>query len=126
MHRSRSSAIAVVLGACLTQAVQAQPGDVKRGADVFAAQCSECHSARAGKNKKGPTLFAVMGRRAGETPDFKYSDAMRQSGWNWDSETLQRYLAQPKSALPGGSMKYDGLSDQKALEDLLAYLGTLK
>jgi len=38
-------------------------GAVKRGADIFATECSECHSARAGKNKKGPSLHAVIAGR---------------------------------------------------------------
>lgn len=111
---------------CLVQAAHAQVGDVKRGADVFAAECSECHSPRAGKNKKGPSVYAVVGRKAGELPDFKYSDAMRNSGWNWNADTLRRYVTQPRRALPGGTMKYDGLADANALEDLLAYLSSLK
>lgn len=126
MRRSRSSAVVAVLAACLGQAAQAQVDEVKRGADIFAAECSECHSARAGKNKKGPSLHAVIGRKAGALADVKYSDAMRQSGWVWDAEALRRYLAQPKRALPGGTMKYDGLPDPNALEDLLAYLSSLK
>lgn len=71
-------------------------------------------------------MHGILGRRAGGLPDFKYSDAMRGSAWVWDAETLQRYLAQPKRALPGGTMKYDGLADPKALEDLLAYLTSLR
>lgn len=132
MHKSRSERLAgFALGALLLAASRpalcADPaGDVKLGASVFAAECAECHSARPGKNKKGPTLFAALGRRAGEVPEAKYSDAMRRSGWTWDAETLRRYVAQPREALPGGTMKYEGLRDPKALNDLLAYMSTLK
>lgn len=115
------------MAACLLgQAAHAQLGSVQRGAEVFAAECSECHSARAGKNKKGPSLHGISGRKAGELADFKYSDAMRGSAWLWDAETLRRYLTQPRRALPGGTMKYDGLADPKALDDLLAYLASLR
>lgn len=126
MRRSRSSALLAVLAAFLAHAAQAQDGDARRGAEVFAAECSECHSPRPGKNKKGPSLHALVGRKAGELAEVKYSDAMRSSGWHWDAETLRRYLAQPRRALPGGTMKYDGLADPKAMEDLLAYLASLK
>jgi cytochrome c len=126
MRNSHFDVLAAVLAACLGQGAHAQVGDLKRGADVFAAECSECHSVRPGKNKKGPSLHAVIGRKSGELSDFKYSDAMRQSGWIWDAETLRRYLAQPKRALPGGTMKYDGLPEPKVLEDLLVYLASIK
>jgi cytochrome c len=127
MHKLISRAcIPVLVAVCLGQAATARAGDIKRGADVFATECSECHSARPGKNKKGPSVHDVVGRKAGELPDFKYSDSMRNSGWRWDEEVLRRYLTEPRRALPGGTMKYDGLSDAKALEDLLAYLASLK
>ena len=53
-------------------------GDSKRGADVFAEECGDCHSAVPGKNKKGPSLTGVNGRKAGSVADFSgYSDAMK-------------------------------------------------
>lgn len=126
MRNLRSDILLAVLVTCLGQVTHAQAGDIKQGADVFAAECSECHSVRSGKNKKGPSLHAVVGRKSASIADFKYSDAMRQSGWVWDAETLRPYLTRPKQALPGGKMKYDGLPDAKALEDLMAYLASLK
>lgn len=129
MRKSRSEAVAAT--ACLwllscALAPARAAGDIKAGADVYAAECAECHSVRPNRNKKGPTLFATFGRRAAEVPDAKYSDAMRHSSWVWDADTLRRYLLQPKEALPGGTMKYEGLRDPKAMEDLLAYLATIK
>lgn len=126
MRNLRSKTLGAVLAACLGQVAYAQTGDIGQGMDVFAAECSECHSVRSGKNKKGPSLHAVVGRQSAAIADFKYSDAMRQSGWVWDAETLRPYLTRPKQALPGGKMKYDGLPDAKALEDLMAYLASLK
>jgi cytochrome c len=110
----------------LTALPAAAAGNVKVGADVYSAECAECHSTRPNKNKKGPSLFGVVGRRAAELPDAKYSEAMQRSGWVWDADTLRRYLHHPRAALPGGTMKYDGLRDAQALEDLVAYLATIK
>lgn len=126
MRSSRSDALAAALLALLAPTALAQAGDPQRGADVFAADCAECHSVRPGKHKKGPSLAAVWGRQAAAASDFKYSDALRGSGWQWDADTLRRYLTQPRKAVPGGTMKYDGLADARALEDLLAYLRSLK
>lgn len=101
--------------------------DVKRGSDVFAEQCAECHSVREGKHKKGPSLFAVAGRKAAAQPGFEFSEALRNTGWVWDNERLGMYLSQPaKKANPGGKMKYDGLTNPKDLANLIGYLGTLK
>ena len=106
-------------------ALSALPAAAK-GTDVFAAECAECHSVKEGKNKKGPSLFAVLGRKAGTIADFKYSDPMKDSGIGWTREKLQAYIAAPKRAVPGGKMKYDGLDNATEMNELLDYLGTLK
>lgn len=106
----------------LAAAAVAHAGDAARGADVFATECSECHSVRAGKDKKGPSLFAVLGRRAAANPEFVYSDAMRASGLVWSAQQLDAYVGAPKRVVPGGKMKYDGLADAGERADLLAYL----
>ena len=101
-------------------------GDAHRGEDVFAQECAECHSAKEGKNKKGPSLFAVVGRKAAGIADFVYSEAIKQSGITRSVSALDAYLSAPRKAVPGGKMKFDGLADAKDREDLLAYLATLR
>ena len=49
--------------------------DVGAGKTKFII-CAICHSAEAGKNKIGPSLFVVVGRRSGSVAGFNYSDAM--------------------------------------------------
>ncbi len=99
--------------------------DAKHGADVFAENCAECHSVKEGKNKKGPSLFAVLGRKAGSVGDVAYSDAMKQSGISWAPDKLDAYITDPRKAVPGGKMKFDGLSNATERADLIAYLSTL-
>lgn len=101
-------------------------GDASHGADVFAEECAECHSPKEGKNKKGPSLFNVVGRKAGTMADFVYSDGMLQSGITWTPDRIEAYITAPKKVVPGGKMKYEGLADAKARADLLAYLATLR
>jgi cytochrome c len=102
-------------------------GDVKHGANVFAEECGDCHSALPGKDKKGPTLTGVIGRKAGTVANFAgYSDAMKQSGIEWTAEKIDLYLTAPKKVVPGGKMKYDGLADAAARADIIAYLLSLK
>lgn len=98
-------------------------GDAKKGADVFAEECGDCHSTVAGKNKKGPSLNGVFNRKAGSLADFSgYSDAMKQSGIVWTPEKIDAYIAQPRKVVAGGKMKYDGLADAAARADVIAYL----
>lgn len=101
-------------------------GGSKEGADAFATECAECHSLKEGKNKKGPSLFAVSGRKAGSIEDFKYSSAMKSSNIVWTADQLDSYLTLPKKAVPSGIMKYDGLPDAKARAEVIEYLSTIK
>ncbi|WP_374476579.1 cytochrome c family protein [Zoogloea sp.] len=105
---------------------RAQAADLERGRDVFATECAECHSVREGKNKKGPTLFAIVGRRAGSVAEAAYSDPLKASGITWTPERIDAYVANPRKVVPGGKMKYDGLAGSAERGDLLAYLETLK
>jgi len=105
----------------------APAGDPEAGNDVFASECSDCHSVRQGKNKKGPSLFGVVGRQSASIPDYKYSDSMRSYNVVWTPEKLDAYITNPKAVVPGTKMKkYDGLANPKARADVIAYLATKK
>lgn len=117
----------LLLGALLLAGSAHAGGDAVRGLDVFKAECAECHSAREGKHKKGPSLFGIMGRKAASQAGVEYSEALKGTGWSWTEERLRAYLARPVSqSNPGGKMKYDGLADSKSLDDVLAYLQAVK
>ena len=101
----------------------ARAADASRGADLFASHCAECHSVREGKNRKGPSLHAVVGRKAGQLDGFIYSDAMKTSQLVWTRDKLSAYLQNPGHVVPGGKMKYEGMADaadRAALIDWLA------
>ena len=118
--------LAALCLAALAPAAQAG-GDAKRGADTFAEECGDCHSAVPGKDKKGPSLTGVNGRKAATVAGFAgYSDAMKASGIVWTPEKIDAYIAAPKKVVPAGKMKYDGLPDAAARADVLAYVLQLK
>lgn len=100
--------------------------DLANGQRLFASRCASCHSvgpsARAGF---GPQLNAVFGRRAGSTPDFRYSPAMVKSGIVWNDKTLAAFIDSPGDLVPGTKMRFWGMSDRKQVGDLLAYLRSL-
>lgn len=118
-----ASLVCMVAGLSATGLASAG-GNIERGADVFDGQCAECHSLKAGKNKKGPSLFASLGRKAGTVSDFVYSDAMKGSNITWTADKIEAYLASPKAVVPGGSMKFDGKLTAQESADLLAFLAT--
>ena len=97
-------------------------GDHEAGADVFDAYCSDCHSVSPkGTNRKGPTLYGVMGRRAGIVPGFAYSAGMAKSGLTWNAQTLNNYLANPRGMFADGKMK-KGLPKPEDRANVIAYL----
>ena len=103
-------------------AAVAGTGDWDAGADVFDTYCSDCHSVSPkGTNRKGPTLYRVMGRRAGTVPGFAYSRGMATSGIVWNPGTLDAYLANPRGLIRDGKMK-KGLAKPADRADVIAYL----
>lgn len=100
-------------------------GDAVAGKKL-AMKCATCHSFEAGKNKIGPSLFGVVGRKAGTAPKFAYSNALKNSNVVWTPEKLDGYLSGPKTLVLGNHMGFDGLSQANTRANVIAYLATLK
>jgi len=123
LGRAARGAVMTMMLCCGAHALPARAGDAGAGADVFKQECAECHTTRQGHNKKGPSLFGIVGRHAGSIADYSYSDALKNADWVWTEDKLHWYLSQPaKQANPGTKMKYPGLDDARQLDDLIAYL----
>jgi cytochrome c len=100
--------------------------DVAAGERTFDRRCSTCHDAeKTGKHSKGPLLWNVVGRKAGSSPGFAFSDAMRRSGHTWTLEALDYFLADTERAVPGRAMDFVGIADEKVRAELVAYLRTM-
>ncbi len=111
------------------------PGDAAKGKKQF-KRCAACHSATAGKNKIGPSLFGVVGRTAGSAPGYKYSSAVKAAGakgLKWDEGNLVKYLKDPTSFLKEylgqksvkNKMK-NRFRKESMRENIAAYLKTVK
>ena len=98
-----------------------EAADARRGEEIF-RKCVTCHTVEAGgRNRVGPRLAGLFGRTAGSVGDFRYTDALRQSGIVWNEATLDAYLRDSEAFVPGTKM-YGGLTLDADRMDLIAYL----
>jgi cytochrome c len=119
MHLSKAL-LATVLVAAVTPALAA---DVKHGREIFQV-CAACHSDR--PDAMGPNLNGVVGRKAAALEDFRYSNPMKRANFVWDEANLRAYISDPQVKVPGNRMPFAGLHDPKEVDDVVAYLKTLK
>ena len=97
-------------------------GDVVSGEKVF-KKCAACHSiAKGGKNKIGPALYNVVGRKVGDISDYKYSKALAAYGKEWTFEELNGFLIKPTKWVKGTKMAYAGLRKEKDRASIIKYL----
>lgn len=85
----------------------AQAADPAAGEKVFAL-CRTCHTLEAGKNRVGPSLHGLFGRKSGSIEGFAYSPAMKNADITWDETTLDKYLTDPKALVVGNKMAFAG------------------
>ena len=99
-----------------------------RGKAVFMTNaCSNCHGVtKEDTMKVGPTLFGIVGRKAGTAPSLLgASENLKNYGVTWNAETLDEFLANPDAKVPGTPMSA-ALADPQQRADVIAYLTTLK
>jgi cytochrome c len=85
--------------------------DAASGQQVFNNACRTCHTTKDGDNRLGPHLYKIIRRKAGSLPNYGYSTAMKDAGFVWDEQKLERFIANPDELVPGNSMKpYGGLA----------------
>ena len=120
MKKLTLSALAVIASSAATTAALAQ--DVAAGKTSF-NKCMPCHSIGEGaKNKIGPELNGLDGRKAGTVPDYSYSDANKNSGITWNEAEFKEYIRDPKAKIPGTKMAFAGIKNDKEVNDLWAFI----
>jgi cytochrome c len=92
----------------------------KRGEQVY-ERCAACHSIEG--NRTGPQHCGLFGRRAGTVPGYDgYSQALRDSKIVWNERTLDAFVRDPTTVVPGTTMGYAGVKDARERGDLIAWL----
>jgi cytochrome c len=119
MMKAKCAAAALVLA--LSGGAARAEGDPARG-EVKFKECAACHKLEPGINNVGPSLNGVIGRKAGELADFRYSPAVKRSGVTWTPETLEVFITNPQAMIPANRMPYAGLANPADRADLIAYL----
>ena len=70
MHRLRLASLLAIAAALALPLPSAQAQDAAAGEAVFKKNCAICHTTEPGKNKIGPSLAGIVGRKAGSVPNY--------------------------------------------------------
>ena len=86
-------------------------------------KCLACHAiGENAKNKVGPVLNGLDGRKSGTVEGYNYSDANKNSGITWNKETFLEYIREPKAKIPGTKMAFAGIKNENEANALWAYI----
>jgi cytochrome c len=120
-RRLRRTIVLAALALATAGGTARADGDAARGEQRF-VECATCHTLQQGVNNVGPSLYGLLGRKAGEIADFRYSPGMKRSGITWTAQTLDSFIADPQKEVPGNRMPFAGMPDAGDRADLIAYL----
>jgi cytochrome c len=96
--------------------------DLAAGESSF-RKCGPCHAVGEGaKNKVGPELNGIEGRKSGSAEGYTYSEANKNSGITWDEATFLEYIKDPKAKIPGTKMVFAGIKNENEAKSLWAFL----
>jgi cytochrome c len=120
MKKLTLGALAIISSMAGASAALAQ--DAAAGKASF-NKCLACHAIGEGaKNKVGPELNGIDGRKSGTAEGYSYSDANKNSGITWNKEQFLEYIKDPKAKVPGTKMIFAGIKNEKEANDLWAFL----
>jgi cytochrome c len=116
----RQAVLAAIVLAASTAAASAQ--DVAAGEQSF-KKCLPCHSVGEGaKNKVGPELNGLDGRKAGTAEGFNYTEGNKNSGITWNESVFKDYIKDPRAKIPGTKMVFAGIKNEEEVNNLWSYL----
>ena len=110
-----SAVIAFSAGSALAQ-------DLAAGESSF-KKCLPCHSVgEDAKNKVGPVLNGLEGRKSGTIEGYNYTAANKNSGITWDDAQFKDYIQDPRAKIKGTKMVFAGIKNENEIASLWAYL----
>jgi cytochrome c len=101
--------------------------NVENGRAIAQRQCASCHTFNeGGRHGVGPNLWNIVGSPHARAEGFRYSAANQaKANEPWSYEALNAFIANPRAAMPGTSMGFNGLANAQQRADLIAYLRSL-
>ena len=128
MSATRSCLLALAAALITPTVFAAGKPDIENGKTIFEQRCGICHSVtrEPGGPVAGPNMIGLVGRKAATAKDFPmYTSAMKAYGVKWSVKTLDEFLTNPMTKVPGTTMPMM-LPDNKERTDVIAYIATLK
>jgi cytochrome c len=120
MRNLTFGAMAAIASLATASAALAQ--DVAAGKTAF-NKCLACHAIGEGaRNKVGPELNGLDGRKSGTVEGYSYSDANKNSGITWNEAEFKDYIRDPKAKVPGTKMIFAGIKNEQEVNDLWAFV----
>jgi cytochrome c len=120
----RLPVLASLLLAMTLGAAQAQ--DLADGERSF-RKCLPCHSVGAdARNKVGPVLNGLEGRKSGTIENYSYSEANKKADITWNEASFKEYIQNPMARVPGTKMAFAGIKNETEIAALWAYLAQFK
>lgn len=96
--------------------------DLAAGENSF-KKCLPCHAVGAdAKNKIGPVLNGLDGRKSGTIEGYNYTEANKNSGITWDEAVFADYIKDPRAKIPGTKMVFAGVKSENEVKSLWAYI----
>ena len=99
--------------------------DPKRGAKAF-GKCKACHTPnKGGKNRVGPNLWNIVGRKMATGAGFNYSSALKGKGGEWTYKNIDAFITSPRKFAKGTKMTFAGIRKASERAAILVYLRSL-
>jgi cytochrome c len=118
--------LAIVAVALAGSAGAALAQDLAAGEQSF-RKCLPCHAVGSdARNKVGPLLNGLEGRKSGTIEGYSYSEPNKNSGIVWSADSFKEYIKDPRARIPGTKMVFAGIKNEKEITDLWAYIAQFK
>jgi len=121
--RGRIGVASAVLVVMFVAPIGAIAADLVHGEELFHT-CAACHSVLG--DGIGPDISGIYGKPAAMRAGFNYSQALKRRGLTWNEANLRAFIHNPQSFVPGTLMSFPGYERTADIDDVIAYLKTLK
>jgi cytochrome c len=99
-------------------------GTVKHGEKVLKNALLAIRLLREEKNKIGPAIFGILGKKSGSVSNYKYSKALLAHGKTWSFEEINAFLTKPQAYIKGTKMAFGGISNEKDRASVILFMNS--